>query len=164
MGALDLDNLHELHDFSPTIRWTGNRGQGTSSYRSYDRKWQIETPGKPVIQCSNDPMLGGDPELHNPEDMLISALSACHMLWYLHLASNGGIIVESYEDCPVGYGETAPNGAGRFVAATLRPRVVVQAGTSLAQAEAIHGRVHQYCFIARSVNFPISYEPETVTL
>ena len=81
------------HAYSTHIRWTGNTGQGTASYRGYARNWEIAVPGKPVIACSNDPLLGGDPTLMNPEDLLLSALSSCHMLWYLHLASEAGIIV-----------------------------------------------------------------------
>ena len=112
----------------------------------------------PVIACSNDPMLGGDPTRPNPEDLLLSSLSACHMLWYLHLASSAGIVVVHYEDSPFGQGETASNGAGRFLSATLRPRVKVRAGADLAKADALHHEVSNYCFIARSVNFPIKYE------
>ena len=147
------------HDYTARIEWTGNRGAGTRNYRGYDRTWNIVTPGKPVIHCSNDPLLGGDPALPNPEDLLLASLSACHMLWYLHLASVAGIVVQSYEDNPLAIGETSPNGAGRFLRATLKPHIVVEAGADLVAAEAIHHRVHEFCFIARSVNFPVSYEP-----
>jgi organic hydroperoxide reductase OsmC/OhrA len=147
------------HDYTCRIEWTGNRGQGTRSYRGYDRTWQVATPGKPVIACSNDPLLGGDPALPNPEDLLLASLSSCHMLWYLHLASSAGIVVTRYQDDPVGVGEVMPDGSGRFLGATLRPTIAVAAGTDLAQAEAIHHDVHRYCFIARSVNFPIRYDP-----
>lgn len=146
------------HPYTCRIVWTGNRGEGTRHYRGYDRTWDIRTPGKPVIHCSNDPLLGGDPGLPNPEDLLLSALSACHMLWYLHLASSAGIVVHGYADDPVGIGETAPNGAGRFVGATLKPRIEVAPGTDLERADAIHHEVHRYCFIARSVNFPVACE------
>jgi len=146
------------HEYTAEIIWTGDRGAGTEAYDAYDRTWSIETAGKPVIHCSNDPLLGGDPMLPNPEDLLLSALAACHMLWYLHLASRAGIVVRAYSDAPVGVGETAPNGAGRFLRATLRPRIEVAAGTDLERADAIHHDIHQYCFIARSVNFPVSYE------
>lgn len=103
-------------------------------------------------------MLGGDPTRPNPEDLLLSALSACHMLWYLHLASESGIIVTAYQDEPVGVGETSPNGAGRFLRATLKPTIEVLRGTDCKRADAIHREIHQYCFIARSVNFPVEYE------
>lgn len=145
------------HDYTARVVWTGNRGQGTASYRGYDRTWQVQTPGKPVIECSNDPLLGGDPTLHNPEDLLIAALSACHMLWYLHLASDAGIAVQSYADDPCAVGETLPDGASRFLRATLRPVITVPAGTDLARADALHGEIHKTCFVARSVNFPVEY-------
>jgi organic hydroperoxide reductase OsmC/OhrA len=151
------------HSYTSRVIWTGNRGQGTAHYRAYDRTWDIAVPGKAVVHCSNDPLLGGDPGKMNPEDLLLSALSACHMLWYLHYASDAGIAVSAYEDAPVGQGEIGPGGAGRFVAATLRPVVTVPAGTDLAAAEVIHHRIHRVCFIARSLNFPVSYEPRFLT-
>lgn len=145
--------------FTSNIVWTGNTGAGTKTYRGYQRTWNVEVPGKPTVHCSNDPELGGDPTLMNPEDMLLSALSACHMLWYLHLASSAGIVVTAYRDEPHGLGETAPDGAGRFIQATLRPRIKVLAGADLTQAALLHQEVHKYCFIARSVAFPVEIEP-----
>ena len=146
------------HDYTCQIVWTGDRGTGTTTYKGYDRTWDITTAGKPTIHCSNDPLLGGDPALPNPEDLLLSALSSCHMLWYLHLASRAGVVVHGYVDRPVGVGETAPNGAGRFLRATLRPRIRVAPGTELLRADAIHHEIHAYCFIARSVNFPVEFD------
>lgn len=152
------------HDYTARVVWTGNRGRGTASYNGYDRTWNVETQGKPVIECSNDPLLGGNPNLHNPEDMLIAALSACHMLWFLHLASGAGIAVQAYQDDPMAVGETNATGASRFLNATLRPRIAVPAGTNLENADALHREVHKYCFIARSVNFPVCYEARYHTL
>jgi len=146
------------HEYTSRVTWTGNRGQGTQTYGGYDRIWQVQTPGKPVIECSNDPLLGGDPTLHNPEDLLISALSSCHMLWYLHLASEAGIVVQGYHDNPLAVGESQPNGAGRFLRATLRPEIIVPMGTDLAVADAVHHKIHKVCYIARSVNFPVEYQ------
>ncbi len=141
------------------IEWTGNTGEGTRTYKGYDRTWDIAVPGKPVIHCSNDPLLGGDPSLMNPEDLLLSALSACHMLWYLHLASVDKITVLSYRDDPVGEGENLADGSGRFLSATLRPHISVATGCDLVRAHDIHTEIHKFCFIARSVNFPVSCEP-----
>ncbi len=151
------------HEYTTRVIWTGNTGEGTKTYKGYDRSWDIAAPNKPVIHCSNDPLLGGDPTLMNPEDLLLSSLSACHMLWYLHLASKEKIIVQSYKDIPVATGETLPNGTGRFLNATLRPRITVSSGSNTERAGSIHDEIHQYCFIARSVNFPVSYEP-TITV
>jgi len=149
--------MAKQHDYTSQIVWTGNRGEGTRRYQGYDRTWSIETPGKPVIYCSNDPLLGGDPGLPNPEDLLLSALASCHMLWYLHLASSAGVVVHGYRDTPLGVGESEPSGAGRFLSATLRPVIEVAAGTDTAKADALHHEIHDYCYIARSVNFPVDY-------
>ena len=144
------------HDYTSSIEWTGDRGTGTASYRGYDRTWTVTTPGKPPIACSNDPLLGGDRTLHNPEDLLLASLSACHMLWYLHLASTAGIVVRGYSDTPLGIGESTPDGAGRFVRATLRPHILLAAGSDRARADALHAEIHKVCFIARSVAFPVT--------
>lgn len=151
--------MAEQHDFTSCIEWTGNRGEGTKAYRGYDRTWDIVSPDKPITHCSNDPRLGGDPKLPNPEDLFVSSLAACHMLWYLHLASQAGIVVLGYSDAPIGVGESTPDGAGRFIRAVLRPHIVVGKGADLVRAEAIHHEIGKVCFIARSVNFPVSYEP-----
>lgn len=155
--------MPKQHEFVSRIEWTGNRGEGTKTYRGYDRTWDIVTPGKPVTHCSNDPLLGGNPALPNPEDLLISSLAACHMLWYLHFASQAGIVVLSYRDSPVGIGESTPDGAGLFLRAILKPHIVVREGADLVRAEAIHHEIKRVCFIARSVNFPVAYEPTFVT-
>jgi len=152
----------EAKNFSSRIIWTGNTGQGTAHYQGYERTWDIAVPGKPVVCCSNDPMLGGDPAKMNPEDLLLSALAACHMLWYLHYAGDSGVVVLAYEDAPLGVAEHGPGGAGRFASVELRPRIEVKAGADLVAAEAIHHRIHEVCFIARSVNFPVTYKPRFI--
>jgi organic hydroperoxide reductase OsmC/OhrA len=162
MSTSDPGAPGKQHEYTSRITWTGNRGTGTRTYKGYDRTWDIATPGKEMVHCSNDPLLGGDPQKHNPEDLLVSALASCHMLWYLHLASKAGIVVSAYQDDPRGLGETLPNGAGRFLSATLRPTIEVPEGTDVAVADALHHEVHKYCFIARSVNFPVVYEAKYV--
>ena len=150
--------MSKTHDFKSHISWTGNIGHGNASYKGYECRWQVAAPGKPVIECSNDPVLGGDPTLHNPEDMLINAISACHILWYLHLAFQSEVVVLGYEDSPVGHGESAPSGVGRFIGATLWPVIRLAAGTDDQAAKAVRGDIHGVCFIARSVNFLVTCE------
>jgi organic hydroperoxide reductase OsmC/OhrA len=145
------------HSFEAAIRWTGNRGEGTRSYRAYDRTWCVETPGQSVLHGSNDPRLGGDPALPNPEQLLLAALSACHMLWYLHLAARAGITVTAYSDSPLGDGETMPDGSGRFRSVTLRPAIALAPGSDRALADRLHAEVGRYCFIALSVAFPVHH-------
>lgn len=143
-----------------STRWTGNRGTGTSAYRAYDRTWDLETPGKPVVHCSNDPHLGGDRTKYNPEDMLLAALSSCHMLWYLHLCADAGVVVTGYEDRAEGEMAMHRDGSGEFTRAVLRPVITLAGGADEAKAAALHGKAHEFCFIARSVNFPVACEPE----
>lgn len=154
--------MSHRHNFEAKVVWTGNSGEGTAHYRAYERTWELRTAGKPVVQCSNDPLLGGNSALHNPEDLLISTLSACHMLWYLHLASEAGVTVVAYEDEAIGHGESEPSGAGRFIGATLRPKITVAAGTDLAKADALHHEIGKVCFIARSVAFPVEHKARYV--
>lgn len=150
------------HDYISRVVWTGNRGEGTAQYRGYDRTWDIAVPGKPVVHCSNDPLLGGDPAKMNPEDLLLSALASCHMLWFLHYAAENGIVVTGYEDNPLGRGEVGRGGSGRFTEAVLRPVIRVRPGADLALADALHHRIPEVCFIARSVSFPVRHEPRYV--
>jgi organic hydroperoxide reductase OsmC/OhrA len=96
----------------------------------------------------------------NPEDLLLSALAGCHMLWFLHLASDAGIVVTDYQDSPIGAAEGRAGGSQRFASVTLRPRITVKPGADLDRARAIHHEIHEVCFIARSVNFPVHIEPE----
>ncbi len=148
------------HTYTTQISWTGNRGSGTSAYKGYDRTWDMAAGGKPAIACSNDPLLGGDAAKYNPEDLLLAALSSCHMLWYLHLCAMAGVVVTSYTDTPEAIGEVEADGRGRFLSALLKPDVVIAPGSSPDLARGLHGEVHRYCFIARSVSFPVAHAPQ----
>jgi len=146
------------HRYTATIRWTGDRGTGTKDYLGYRRDHVIEIPGKPPILSTSGLSPRSDPARHNPEELLVAALSSCHMLWYLHLCSQAGVVVTSYVDEVEGVLEVDPDGSGRFVRATLRPRVQIMAG-ALETARDLHAAAHRKCFIANSVNFPVRCEP-----
>lgn len=153
------------HRYKATIRWTGNRGKGTAGYRAYGREHRICIDGKPDIAGSADPVFRGDAFCHNPEDMLLASVSACHMLWYLHLCAEAGVIVTAYKDAASGVMAKGGEGRMRFAGITLRPQVTLVAlatGADLAKAEALHHDAHDACFIANSVNFPIECEPVVV--
>jgi organic hydroperoxide reductase OsmC/OhrA len=151
------------HHYAASLRWTGNRGTGTSGYRDYDRSYDLTSEGKPTLAGSADPTFRGDGAKWNPEEMLLSALSSCHMLSYLHLCSDAGIAVLSYTDDAVGTMELGTEGAGRFTDVTLRPQVAVADGTDVAKAQQLHHTAHEKCFIANSVNFPVGCEA-TITI
>jgi organic hydroperoxide reductase OsmC/OhrA len=149
-----------MHSYEVTVTWTGNRGTGTSSYRDYDRSHDIAADGRPAIEASSDPSFRGDPKRWNPEQLLVGALSDCHMLWYLHLCATSGVVVESYVDDAVGRMAMEKNGAGQFSEVVLRPKVKVASADMIDKARELHAEAHQMCFIARSVNFPVHHQPE----
>ncbi|MGN6192993.1 MAG: OsmC family protein [Rhodanobacteraceae bacterium] len=149
------------HRYHANVEWTGNRGTGTDGYRNYEREHVIRIEGKPEIAGSSDPMFRGDAAKHNPEDMLVAALSTCHMLAYLHVATLAGVVVTAYTDHAEGTMVTEGNG-GRFTEVVLRPVVTITGGSDAAKAEAAHEDAHHACFIAASVNFPVRCEPRIV--
>src|SRR6185312_388309 len=149
------------HHYSIELDWTGNRGTGTSDYRAYGRDHVLSAGGKlHEIAGSSDRTFHGDAERWNPEEMLLGALSQCHLLSYLHVASSCGVVVTAYTDSPVGTMTQTPDGGGRFTGVTLRPVVTVQSVAMVDAAMAAHNEASLKCFIAASVNFPVLHEPE----
>jgi organic hydroperoxide reductase OsmC/OhrA len=143
--------------YAVKVIWTGNRGTGTSAYTAYDRDHEILIAGKPVLRGSSDKAFRGDPHRHNPEDLLVAALSTCHMLWYLHLCADAGIVVSGYRDDASGVMTSGPEG-GRFEQVVLKPTVTITQGDA-ALAETLHDEAHRRCFIANSVNFEVTHRP-----
>ena len=147
------------HSYPIHMRWTGNTGQGTREYRSYERAHEYSVEGKPIIPGSADPNFRGDRTRYNPEELLVMSISSCHMLWYLHLCAESKVEVIGYVDDAMGtMVETADTG-GHFVEVVLRPVVTLAAGHDVALAGSLHDRAHHLCFVANSVNFPVRCEP-----
>lgn len=147
------------HQYKLTIEWTGNKGSGTFDYRSYSRNHKILIPGKPNdLLGSSDPNFRGDPSRYNPEELFLSSVSACHMLWYLHLCSDNDIIVHEYADHAEGTMEESSDGSGRFKAITLHPHVIVTEQRMIEKATALHHNANKMCFIANSLNIEVDHE------
>jgi organic hydroperoxide reductase OsmC/OhrA len=147
--------MAHVHHFSAKLTWTGAAKGSTSSYESYSRDHLIEVPGKPPLPGSADKVFRGDSSRHNPEELLVMSLSACHMLTYLAVAARAGVHVVAYSDAASGTMQLQ-EGKMRFTEVGLRPQVVIAAGSDLAEAKRLHEQAHEHCFIANSVNFPIS--------
>jgi organic hydroperoxide reductase OsmC/OhrA len=154
---MDADHL-----FLASLTWTGNRGTGTSATRAYGRDHVVSVAGKPDIHGSAARVFHGDVDRWNPEEMLLAALAQCHLLSYLYVAVQNGIVVESYEDAAEGTLVTTPDGGGRLREVVLRPVVTISAGDPEAAA-ALHAEANRLCFIASSVNFPVRHEPTVLT-
>ena len=148
------------HTYRTEVDWPAHDGQGTKSYTSYSRDHGITADGKPPIPGSSDPSFRGDPSRYNPEELLVASLSSCHMLWYLHLCAVNGVSVLEYRDRAFGFMNENPDGSGEFVRVVLRPRIKIAPGDDRSKALALHQEAHRFCFVARSVNFPVEIEAE----
>lgn len=147
------------HHYNATVTWTGNTGQGTANYRSYKRQHTISIAGKPDIPGSSQPSFRGDADRYNPEDLLLSSISACHMLWYLHLCSAAGIIMTSYVDHAEGTMVETEDGGGHFTEVILKPEITITDAALIEKATQLHHEANKLCFVANSCNFPIRHEP-----
>ena len=155
--------MPKTHRYQTTTTWTGNLGTGTSQYKAYSRNHEITAANKSApISGSSDPLFRGDPSRYNPEELLLSAVSACHMLWVLHLCADAGIVVTEYTDQAIGEMAEHPDGSGEFTSITLRPKMTITDGSRVQDTEIIHGEAHRLCCLARSVNFKVRHEPNVV--
>lgn len=154
-----------LHQYDLTVEWTGAGESGTTSYTSYARDHVVRVDGKPDLLGSADAAFRGNPARHTPEDLLVAALSQCHMLWFLHVAAAEGVVVTGYTDRAQGTMRVESGGAGQFTDVVLHPHVVVRSATTAsgqpvddALLARLHSAAHEHCFIARSVSFPVLVE------
>ncbi len=151
------------HKYEIKVEWTGNEGKGTLNYKAYNRNHTISGNGKyKEILGSSDPSFLGDKSKYNPEDLFLSSLSACHMLWYLHLCSVHKIIVTNYVDNATGIMEESKNGSGKFKEVTLHPSVTIENKELVDKANELHSEANKMCFIANSCNFKIAHKPKTI--
>ncbi|MFV0375559.1 OsmC family protein [Microbacterium sp.] len=147
------------HRYAVQSVWTGDRGAGTSGYRDYDRSVRLTVAGKPALEASADRPFRGDEAKWNPEDMLLAALSECHLLSYLHACVTAGVVVTSYRDDARGTMVLDGRGGGSFTEVVLHPTVTVAAAEMVPAAIAAHTQAHEWCFIASSVAVPVRHEP-----
>jgi organic hydroperoxide reductase OsmC/OhrA len=147
------------HFYNLKLQWTGNTGQGTTNYRSYERSHTISIEGKKDILGSSDSTFRGDRARHNPEELFLASISSCHMLWYLHLCAEAGVVVVDYFDNATGTMQETEKGGGHFTEVTLHPNVTVSEKGMIAVSNELHKKANECCFIANSCNFPIHHNP-----
>ena len=151
--------MAHVHHYQARLEWTGAAQGPTLTYQGYSREYSVAIPGKPVFAGSADPTFRGDPKLYNPEDLLVVALSSCHMLSYLALAARAKLSVIAYVDEATGTMDMK-DGKIRFVEVVLHQRVIVAKDADMDVAKRLHDKAHGECFIANSVNFPVRNEPQ----
>lgn len=148
-----------LHGYAVAVEWTGDRGTGTSGYRAYGRSTTVRAAGKAALAGSADPTFHGDADRWNPEELLVAALSQCHLLSYLHVAVRHGVVVTGYTDGATGEMVTTPDGGGHLTRVDLHPVVALADETQRDLADSLHSEANRLCFIANSVNFPVHHTP-----
>jgi organic hydroperoxide reductase OsmC/OhrA len=148
----------DAHEYAAHLIWDGDTGDGTATYAGYGRQYRVLVAGKPVLAGSADAAFRGDAGKHNPEDLFLAAISACHMLSYLALCARKRICVLTYEDDTRGTMVTDARGGGKFTEVVLRPRVTIRDATQLELATQLHESAHELCFIANSCSVPIRHD------
>ena len=150
--------MSKQHFYEVNINWIGNLGVGTKDYTAYSRNHTISVDNKVDILASADTAFKGDATKYNPEELLVASISACHMLWYLHLCADAGIVVTNYTDNPKGIMVETVDIGGHFTALTLFPVVTITDILQKEKAIELHNLAHRKCFIANSCNFPIHHQ------
>jgi organic hydroperoxide reductase OsmC/OhrA len=140
-----------MSEHKATITWS--RGGKDFGYKSYSRDHVWKFGGGAEVPASAAPAYLGNPQRVDPEAALVAALSSCHMLTFLALASNKGFVVDSYEDEAVGHVEKNAQGKLAVTRVELRPKIVFggEKKPAAADMEWLHEKAHRECFIANSV-------------
>jgi organic hydroperoxide reductase OsmC/OhrA len=144
------------------IALTWDKGDAPFTYDAYPRNHAISFKnGQEILTASASSAYKGDAGKADPEDLLVAALSSCHMLSFLAIAAKKKLTVHSYRDDAVGFLENdmSDGKAGKLWISRviLRPKVTIDADAeTLAQ---IHHLAHEACFIANSVKTQVSVEP-----
>jgi len=141
------------------LNW--EKGETPFTYEAYPRNHTISFKnGQETMSVSASPAYKGDGSKADPEDLLVAALSSCHMLSFLAIAAKKKLTVHSYRDDAIGFLESdSSTGGGKLWIARviLRPHVVID--TDAGTMAHIHHLAHEACFIANSVKTRVSVEP-----
>lgn len=147
------------HHYNLKATWEGNKGEGTKNVRAYDRSHTVTIAGKPQLFLTTDNAPVGDKNKLNPEDLLVTSVSSCHMLSYLYVCALEGIVITSYEDNATGTMIEHKEGGGNFKEVTLNPVFTVAEESMKQRAIELHHKAHEICYIANSVNFEVKCNP-----
>ncbi len=152
-----------MSHYIATIDWTLTAPPEDFLKGRYSRAHTVAFDGGVTIPGSPSPSVvpvpWSDPSAVDPEEMLVAALSNCHMLTFLHKAREAGFVVASYRDEARGVMRKTPEGRIAVTRVTLRPLIVFSgAAPDAAALEALHHAAHEDCFIANSVTTEVVVE------
>jgi organic hydroperoxide reductase OsmC/OhrA len=140
-----------MSEHKANIIWARNGAD--FGYKTYPRDHLWRFPNGVEVPGSAAPAYLGNADRVDPEAAFVAALSSCHMLTFLALASNKGFVVDSYEDAAVGHLEKNANGKLAITRVELHPTIVYSGAKQPAAADLdwLHDKAHKECFIANSV-------------
>ena len=140
----------QLHTYETHLAWSGSTAAG---YRAYDRSHTLTVADGVELTLSADPAFRGDPDLPNPEQLLLAAASSCQLLSFLALAAIARVDVLSYADTAraVMPSDAVPV---RITEIALQPVIVVR-GSDAATVQRLVHEAHQQCYIANTLNADI---------
>jgi organic hydroperoxide reductase OsmC/OhrA len=152
------------HEYKATIAWTRNPGEDFAKGR-YSRAHEIRFDGGISLVGSASPSVVPLPfsreDAVDPEEMLVAALSNCHMLTFLDLARRAGFVIDSYVDEAVGTMERIAPQRMAITKVTLRPKIAYAgASPDKAKLDELHHQAHELCFIANSVKTEVTVEAQ----
>ena len=148
-----------MSEHKANIKWT--RGSVDFAYKTYsrDHTWRFDNGIE--VPASAAPAYLGNAQRVDPEAAFVAALSSCHMLTFLALASNKGFVVDSYEDSAIGHLEKNGGGKLAITRVELHPKIIYGGAKqpTPADLEWLHDKAHRECFIANSVTTEVRVEP-----
>jgi len=153
------------HTFKAVVQWTAGAGESTKNPRTFSRNHEVTIAHKTkALQVSAAKPFRGDEALYNPEDLLLSALTSCHMMSYLYVCAQHQIEVLHYSDTAEGDLEVASDGSGSFKTVRLQPVVTIKNADQKEVALQLHEKANALCFIANSCNFDIVHNATIVVV
>lgn len=152
--------MKQLHHFNLNLDWELKSKPEDFKGRFYSKNHTLSFDQKSKLEVSAAKTFKGDPNLHNPEDLLLSSLTSCHMMSFLYCCSLEKIEVISYQDHSELILQVNADGSGKIIEAILRPNVKLKDQSKNFLLENLHQKAGKMCFIANSCNFPITYNPK----
>lgn len=147
------------HVFKAALQWFAQEKPADSTARFYPKTHRISLADKPDLVVSAAKSFKGDPKVYNPEDLLLSSVSSCHMMSYLYCCQQQNVQILAYSDESQAILEVQADGSGRITQIILNPVVQLADPAQKELAISLHQHASRLCFIANSCNFPIIHQP-----
>ena len=150
--------MNNEHIFRSQLEWK----KPSELIRGKEKNHTISIAGKADLYISAAKAFKGDLTLYNPEDLLLSSLTSCHMMSYLYCCQKNGLEILEYNDQSEAILKVNNDGSGKISQVILNPIVTIADLSQRDLALDLHKEAAQLCFIANSCNFEIMHHPTVV--